>query len=475
MSLRKAALLPTYALAVAAFTNPLSTVANESYQNLTLAQAIQVAVQNNKLNKVSEKKQQHAESQYQEALSARWPTVDFQAVHQYSNNPMTFEIPQMNVDLGALGGILQAALAPLPVPNTINIPSNTVKMIGNTTNRASLNAKLPIYTGGKISSIIKQADVGKSIANEEAKKTTQQVIYEVKQYYYGVQLSKGIYQVANGTYELLAYSKKLAEASYQDDVGTVTKLDFNRLQNAVSLADNMRQDFTAKHQAAKAALIYAMGLDWGTEVTISEPLTFDKPYQFQADTLIDEAKQFNPDISKLKLAIEAMDAKVDEANSEYMPQVGLFANRQYQDLGVDGGWNTSENRNNWAVGVGVRMSLFNGFATKNRVNSAKLQKIQLQEQFSLVESGIALLIKNKLTDLNKATTQVEIGERATKNASENVNLINRAFAMGAADAKDLVEAAYQNALIQSNLLKAKHRVLMSLAEIENTVGTEKEL
>lgn len=471
MPLKDAALLPAYTLAIAVLTQPLASLANENYQNLTLQQAIEIAIQNNQAKKVSEEKQRFAESRYKEAQSARWPTLDLQAGHQYSNNPMTFQIPEMNVNLGGLGAILAGALAPLPVPTSINIPSNTVKLVGNTTNRAALNVKYPLYTGGKISSIIEQASVGKAIANQDVKKTTQQVVYDVKRYFHATQLTQEIYQVTDDTYGLLASSKKLAEASYKDGVGSVTKLDFNKLQNAVNLADNMRADFDAKHQAAKAALVYTMGLDWGAEVTISQLLSVNPDHSLQVGTLIDEAKQFNPDINKLKLAMKAMDAKVDEARSEYFPQVGLFASRQYQDLGVSGGWNTSENRNNWSVGVGVRMSLFNGGATQNRMNSARLQKMQLEEQERLAKSGIALMLKNKLTDFKKALQQVEIGEKATKESAGHVKLVNRAFALGAATAKDLVEAAYQNALIKSNLLKAKHSALVSLAEIENSVGT----
>jgi len=448
---------------------PLS-VAGENYENLSLQQAIQIAIQHNNQKKVSEEKQAVAESQYQLAKSAQWPTLELQAGHRYSNNPMTFEIPQMDVDLGSLGALLSAALAPLPVPNSITIPSNTVKLIGNTTNRASLNVQYPLYTGGKISSIIEQASVGKEIASEDVKKTTQQVVYDVKRYYYTVQLTQEIYQVVDSTYNMLEYNKKLAEASFNDTVGAVSKLDFNKLQNAVNLADNMRADFDAKNQAAKAALIYSMGLDWGTEITISQPLSVNHDYHLQVETLIDESKQYNSDINKLKLAMQAMHAKVKEARSEYFPQVGLFASRQYQDLGVDGGWNTSENRNNWSVGVGLSMTLFSGGATQNRINSAKLKKIQLEEQERLAESGIALLINNKLTDLKKALTQVDIGEKASKASTGNMGLISRAFSIGAAESQDIIEAAYQHALIQSNMLRAKHNALLSLAEIERTVG-----
>jgi len=462
--------LSKYVLAIIVCTQSLGCIADDGYQNLKLDEAIQIALQNNLEKKVSRKDITLAESRYKEALSARWPTLDFQAGFQHSDNPMTQETPAFDLPLGSLGTTLQAVLGPT-APTSLAIPEQHMTLAGTNTSSASLNLNYPLFTGGKISSIIEQAEAGKEIAGEDAKKTESKVIYNVKRYYYATQLTQALSKVAEDTYQELKYNAKIAKRMYEAGDEGINKLDYYKLENAVSLADNTRVDFLGKSDEAKAALIFSMGLDLGTEVTVSQALSIDTAEQVNLAPMLERAKQFNPDINKLKLATRALDAKIDEARSDYFPHVGLFANNKYADL--DGGsLDTSDNRHNWTVGIGVRMSLFNGGMTSHRVNSAKLQRLKLMEQQSFVESGIALLIKNKYIDLQKAIAQVSLSEKALDISQDNVSLVNRAFSIKSATSRDVIEASYHNALIQSNLIKAQHDVLLNLADIENTLGTQ---
>lgn len=172
--------------------NSKQTLAAETYDNLTLKQAIEIALNNNAEKKISYQAAAIAESQYQEALSARWPTLTLQGSFQRRDEAPTFVFPSSSMPLGGLQAPLQAAAslgaqaqaqangivdpatlaaigagAAAQVPSGISVPEQNVKLFNRDTIIASLKLLYPLYTGGKINSYITQAGLGKEIAHEE--------------------------------------------------------------------------------------------------------------------------------------------------------------------------------------------------------------------------------------------------------------------------------------------------------------------
>ncbi len=142
-------------LASLIFAHPV--IAGEVFQNLSLNQAIELGLKNNLEKQISYQSALIAESQYQQALSARWPTVNLQAGFQHRDQAPTFIFPATNMPLPIqLGG------------GAIPVPEQNIKLMNPNTTTSSLQLLYPLYTGGKISSIINQAGIGKEIATKLA-------------------------------------------------------------------------------------------------------------------------------------------------------------------------------------------------------------------------------------------------------------------------------------------------------------------
>ena len=69
---------------------------------------------------------------------------------------------------------------------------------------------------------------------------------------------------------------------------------------------------------------------------------------------------------------------------------------------IDVGWATPENKNVFSVGLGLKLSIFNGFRTKGKVeeNEAELKGIKLQKAF--VEQSLTMKLNQVLTELKKS-------------------------------------------------------------------------
>jgi outer membrane protein len=465
-------------------SQPLFAV--ETYADLSLKQAIQIALTNNGEKKISYQAAAIAESQYQEALSARWPTLTLQGSFQRRDEAPTFVFPSSSMPLGDLRGALQGAAsvaagggaagaaAAAQVPSSIAVPEQNVKLFNRDSTITSLQVMYPLYTGGKISSLIAQAGLGKEIAHEEMRRSTLQVIRDVKRYYYAAQLTQSLTDTAHDTLNLLASTRDLTKTLYESGSATVNKLDFLKTEMAVSYTKSIEADFSSRHKSALAALANAMGVAWDSKITLSEKLKVKTENSAEVDALVQQANEFNPQVGMLKLAVKAAQAKIDEAQSGHLPQIAITADTTHISNSYNAGLTNDVNRNSWTIGVGVSLPLFDGWRTTSQVSTAKLQHEQMQEKQKLVEQGIATLVKNLFIEFDGARQQVAISEQAKMTSEENRDLTSRAFQIGASKPQDVVEANVMHAIIQGNLLRAQHDQLLKLSEIDYVLGSEAE-
>jgi outer membrane protein TolC len=474
-----------------------NTLAAESYDNLTLKQAIEIALNNNVEKKISYQAAAIAESQYQEALSARWPTLTLQGSFQRRDEAPTFVFPSSNMSLGGLQAPLQAAAslgaqaqaqangivdpatlaaigagAASQVPSGISVPEQNVKLFNRDTTITSLQLLYPLYTGGKINSYITQAGLGKEIAQEEMRRTTLQVIRDVKRYYYAAQLTQYLTDTAHDTVNLLSVTRDLTKTIYEGGSATINKLDYLKTELAVAYTKSVEADFSAKNKSAVAALGNAMGVAWDSKITPTDSMNIKPGSDSEVDALVRQASEFNPQVGMLRLAVKVANAKIDEAKSGHLPQIAITADTTHIQNSYDSGLTNDANRNSWTIGIGVSLPLFDGWRTTSQVSTAKLQHEQMQEKQKLVEQGIATLVKNLFIEFDGARQQVAISEQASLTAEENRNLTSRAFEIGASKPQDVIEANILQAVIKGNLLRAQHDQLLKLAEIDYVLGSE---
>lgn len=84
--------------------------AAEMYEQLSLNDAIGIALKNNVEQRISLQAAAVAESQYQEAVSAHWPTVSLQASMTRMDEDPTFSLPGATVSIASLAAPLNGAL-----------------------------------------------------------------------------------------------------------------------------------------------------------------------------------------------------------------------------------------------------------------------------------------------------------------------------------------------------------------------------
>ncbi len=469
--------------------------------DVTLESAVKTALEHNSGLKISHTALEIAHAQYLQAKSAEYPRLDMSlSAYRMDDDINTkaegaFVLSQdLTNQLALSAADLQDELAEMQtgVNNHANlgqmlqlvqqgaIPAQSIpfdmdiKILGKKMASAELELAYPIYTGGRISAIIKQASLNRKVKSEALRRSRSQVVYDTTKYYYGAVLAEKIRKETETTLERLKMVRDLTEAFYKGDSLKVKKTDYLRTLLTVNLATSMYEQAKSSVKMAKAALVNAMGLPWNTDIRVVEKDFKGPPENSPLNTLIEEAYRFNPEYGQLKLAVDISDAKIDESGSGYLPSIGFQANAKHFYNSYDGGYNTSQNRNSWTIGVGLKWNIFNGFLDREKLEQAKLEKHSLKQKKVLLKEGLALQVKAAFLELDRALGQYRALSGAIKNATENADLNIRAYRADMVSTKDVIEAQLMEAFTKSAFYKSQHDYSVNRALIEYIISSSVE-
>jgi len=445
------------------------------FSKLTLQNCIDLALRNNHARAASRYGIEIAEAQHRQALSAYWPQVGVKATYSIMDEDPNFVFPSQTMQIPASSIPLPPQLGggSIEVPaSTFVIPEQNVKLMDRQNFVASLNATLPIYTGGRVSSIVRQAEQGLRAAQEESRRTDLQVSYDTTRYYYGAVLGKELLKIGRETLARMEVTLELTENLYTKGSGRVKKTDYLRNKTVVEWLRSAVSSLEANEKLAKAALTNSMAIPWDTPIEVAaEDLPFT-PVRNDLPDLISESYRFNPDWAKMEAGLIAADAKISEAQSGHLPKVGLFGNLTRIENSYDKGIVTPDNKNSWSIGLGLEIPLFDGLRTTHEVREGKARLAKLKEQQVLLREGIALQAKHLFIQLMKSQDQETSTGAAAVSAEENRSLNERAYQEELVETKDVIEAQLMESMMKAQHLKTLYDHLEARANLDFVVGKE---
>lgn len=458
---------------------------------INLDQALSLALENNGLNKISKLNLEIANAQYEQALSANFPSLNailyanrdnsdtiFQQRGTFTLSPeftKTFTLANtLNMPAGNARDNMQSAISATPLsafPTGVISADIDTKAMGRDTVRGTLELNYALYTGGKIDAIINQAKLNKELAKISIIRSENDVTFDVKKYYYGYILTNELYEIVNKIYRNMELTTQLAKNFMENSTTLkINRTDYLNAKLTTSLIQSTLAKIELNREMLKNAIANLIGLKWDDSVAISYDEDEILNQNIALQKLIQKAYELNPDISKINLAVKIKDEQINESKSTYYPQVGIFGNVNKTYNSYEYGYLSKDNQNTWNIGIAIKMSLFDGFRMKNDVIEKKLNRKVMDEQKILLEEGLAIQLKNEFLTSNMGYKQIQILKDAVEVASENSELNLKGFQYEMVEAKDLIQSQLTEAYIKADYLKYVHDYLVSLSKIDNLVG-----
>jgi len=331
---------------------------------------------------------------------------------------------------------------------------------------------IPIYTFGKYRSGKKAASAGITSAEYQRELTLNQVVFDVRRAYFGVQLALDLQaMIGEAKDKLRSAVDKLGERLDADDPD-VKQQDYFRLVSALSEVESRESEAVRLEATARRSLELLSGIrpavvpECALEAVQSEVV--------ELGDQIDRALAKRPEVFQLDAARNARDANLVIKRAGYLPDIILALSATFaRTPGITDVQNPFViDRGNFAgafFGLVARWSL--DFAGTNaRVKTAKAEIASLKAKTDEAKLGIELEVNTIYEQLQDAKRRMNSWRRSEKEARKWFVSAGQGYEVGTQDARDFVDAVSAYFSARSSRLMATAEYNLAIAALEKATN-----
>ena len=430
-------------MALGALLFAFSITELQAQETVTLKQAIEYALQNKADAQNAQLDIRNADYQIMEAKAGALPKIN--GVANITYNPI---LQTTALDAGAFSG------------GPSNIQLITLGRKWNAGAGVQLSQALfnqQVFIG------LKAAKSTKEFYQLNAQLTEEQIIERVSNAYFQVFTIQQKKETLESSYSSTEKARNIIKSLY--DNGLAKKIDLDRTNvNLTNINTILKQQQNAINQAENALKFY-MGMPIENKIELVKADMEITPHLLDETVRTDERSE----IKILNKQRELLQYNKKAVEAAYYPTVNLNANYSWQGLG-DKFPLTNGKRNGvyWAdysaITLGVNIPIFNGFATKARVEMAQIELDKLDVSIKDTKLSLDLSyqnaksqIENSLLALENQKANVSLAETVTSNTKHN-------YQYGLATLTELLEA--ENALVEAKNNYSTAILEYKIAEIQ---------
>ncbi|MDD3906361.1 MAG: TolC family protein [Candidatus Omnitrophica bacterium] len=420
------------------------SVPSSSAKELSLKDSIGIAYLNNKDIQIQAESLDIAKAGILGAKSAFWPKLA--ATYGYTYNGFAF-------NLGALA-------------------ANTKKDIGifsgyQNDNKVGVSVNETIYNGGADIAVLKESRLELKVQEETLRARKLDVAFEAKRLYYGLLLAYETERIAQNLFNQSKAHYDDVKAKFEQ--GTSSKFDV--LQSSVQVAKVVPEVVKAKNaiEIITAEFKKVIGIRPGDDIRLLGHLRYTL-IDAKEDDSLKEAYKNNPEMILKTLGIDISKWEIEYAKSGYYPQVGANFGYNYRSNNLETIFDYRHT--NWAAGVTVGMSIFDGMATKAKVDAAKAKYGQAFLAKANIADQLVVDVKTACLDMKKADAIAVSQRDAIVEAKEAVRIAEIGYDNGVTTNLDVLDTQVSLSQVEKNLAEGIYDYLMAQAQLDRILGRE---
>lgn len=387
-----------------------------SQQTVTLKQAIEFALQNKADALKARLDITNADAKILEAKAGALPKVTGSTNITY--NPIIQEI--------ALGG------------QTFKMGQPWVAVAGVQLQQALFNQQ--VFIG------LKAAKSTKEFYQLNANLTEEQIIERVSNAYFQVFTAQEQKNTLESSYSSTEKVRNVIKSLY--DNGLSKKIDLDRTNvNLTNIETNIKQSNNGITQAENALKFY-MGMPIETKIQLVQEDMAVTPHLLDDTVNTDERTE----VKVLLKNKELLEYQKKATIANYYPTVNLTANYNWQGMGEKFPLTNGSSKGvMWsdysAIGLGINIPIFNGFATKAKVQQNQIDIDKLEIDIKDTKLGLDQAYQNAKAQIENSLATLESQKANVKLAEDVLADTKSNYQYGLATLTDLLDA--ENSLVQA--------------------------
>lgn len=321
----------------------------------------------------------------------------------------------------------------------------------------ALEAEQVVYAGGAVSSRIRQAELGRQMAELSRRRQTQEIRFLLTGHY--LNLFKTDNQIKVLERNLALTEQLIAHIRARREQGTalkndVTRYELQREQIRLRLAQATDNRLIFNHQ-----LVTTLHLPAET-VILPDTTLIDRPVAALTEADWQQTATLNNlDLQQADTDVVLSGQRVRQERAERLPHVALVAADRLDGPITIEVPAINKNFNYWYVGVGVRYNISSLFKNDKRLKQARLNQRRSAEQRDLAREQVENGVQAGYTHLLTAFTDLRTQENSVRLADENYRVTCNRYRQEMALLTDMIDASNAKLAAELDWVNARVNVV----------------
>lgn len=384
-------------------------------RDMSLSEAIDLGIKNNKSLKRSAVALDKAAAQVEEAKDRRLPDVKISGQYMRLNTP-SLSGPLLKSLASEDGGGSSAG----------NIKVNQVAL-------GMATASLPLYSGGRISNGIQAAKYLQKAASLDVENQKEAVIQNTIESYYNLYKAQSYLDLVKEN--LRTATQRVKDFSNLEKNGLIPRNDLLSIQLQEKNMELALLDAENNKKIANYNFDLLLGIDDQTEIGIAKEVNQDAVNLQEVGNFVTQASQNRNDIQALENRAQAAAYNTKITKGAYLPSVALSGTYATVDV-----HNLVTVQNAMNVGIGLSYNIADLYKNRAKVKQSVAQQEDIRLAQEEMMDGVKIQIHKAYQDYQESMKKVEVLSGAIDLANENYKIVKNKYDNSLATATELLDA-----------------------------------
>ena len=330
-------------------------------------------------------------------------------------------------------------------------------------NNFAWEAQQVVYAGGAISSGIKQAELGKLLAELDLQKNVQEIRFLLVGHYLNLYKLDNQIKVLQNNMELT--DEVIANMKARREQGTVLKNDITRYELQKEQLNLQLTRVKDARRITNHQLVTTLHLPENTEIYPDTLLLREQIQTLTEEDWLGLAEANHIVLKQTQATIQLNEQKVKQERSERLPHISIVGPITIEVPVLD------NNFNYWYIGIGVKYNISSLFKNNRKLKQARLNVRQAQEQRQLAQEQVENAVQEGYVNFLTAFTDLRTQENSVRLADENYHVTDNRYKNEMALLTDMLDASNMKLTADLGLVDARINILYNYYKMKYITHT----
>jgi outer membrane protein TolC len=332
--------------------------------------------------------------------------------------------------------------------------------------RASLGLSQTLLSGSALANIA-GAHRNRTAQELSLHSTERDVVFQVKQGYYGLLKAERLRDVQAEAMELAEEQLRKTESLF--DLGSASRSDLLKAQVQVGQSELALISADRAAETARASLCYLLGIDVTGDLEVVDP----PEERAEAEVLefdVGEAIARRPDVQAWEHYVVAARRSLLSSKAGRWPELSMSVGYDKDGDELGDVFEDVGDEYDRTVSLSLSVPIFNGLATKASIDNSKSSLRTAELSLRDAKLQAAFEIETARLYVVEQARSVAVAEQSVAQAEEDLRVSEERFRLRAASMLELIDARVAYSRARADLVEARYDYEIAKAELKLALG-----